>query len=229
MQVDIFHFTDGARSARGLSVIIDVFRAFSLACYVMDRGAERIIPVGDIERAYRLKDENPDFILMGERNEQIMPGFDYGNSPQQVLAADFTGKTIVHTTSAGTQGMVNAVSATGILTGSFVNAAAIVKYIRMQDPERVSLVCMGYNARYETEEDSLCASYIRNSLLGIQNDFEEMKQTIRSSSGKRFFLEEKQHFAPSADFELCLNLNAFDFVLRATGSGEDIVLEKINV
>ncbi len=229
MNITIYHFTGGAASARGLTVIIDVFRAFSLECYAIARGAERIIPVGDINQAYRLKKENPGYILMGERNEQIMPGFDYGNSPYHILEKDFSGKTIVHTTSAGTQGLVSAVNADEILTGSFVNAGAIVNYIKHKNPEQVSLVCMGYNARYETEEDTYCAEYIRNSLLGISNDFEKMKDTIRKKSGKRFFIPEKQHFAPSEDFDLCLNLNAFNFVLRANGKGDSIELEKITV
>ena len=151
MQIQILNLVEGAKEATGLTVIIDVFRAFSLDCYLFDNGAEMIIPVGDIEEAYRLKRENPEYVLIGERTEQMPEGFDFGNSPSHVLNHDFTGKTIVHTTSAGTQGMVNAMNADEVISGSFVNAGAIVEYIKHKNPQTVSLVGMGYGAEYPVE------------------------------------------------------------------------------
>ena len=215
MDIQILQLVEGARKARGLTVIIDVFRAFSTACYVFGNGAEEILCVGELDTAFRLKKKNPGRILMGERNEMMVKGFQYGNSPQQVMDVDFTGKTIVQTTSAGTRGMVNARQASEILTGSFVNADAIVNYIRAGQPDQVSLVCMGYAAERPIEEDTLCAEYIKDKLRDRQSDYEEMTRTIRNSSGKRFFIAENQGHAPSSDFYLCLDINRFDFVLRA--------------
>ncbi len=229
MKIKILQLIEGARTANGLTVIIDVFRAFSLACYAFERGAEHIIPVGDIEIAYALKKANPDFILIGERNEVMMPGFDFGNSPSHILNEDFRGKIIVHTTSAGTQGLVNAINADEILTGSFVNAGAIVKYILNANPEEVSLVCMGYSAQHPIEEDTFCAEYIKNELEGKKNDFESMKKIIRAGSGKRFFEAEKQAWSPSSDFELCLALNCFPFVIKAADLNGGIVLRKLEL
>ena len=121
---------EGAKQATGLTVIIDVFRAFTVEAYLMNNGADKIIPVGDSEIAYKYKKEDPNIILVGERHGKIMPGFDYGNSPSQIENIDFSGKTIVHTTSAGTQGIANASNADVILTGSLVNAKAIANYIK---------------------------------------------------------------------------------------------------
>ena len=67
------------------------------------------------------------------------------------IKIDFSGKTVIHTTSAGTQGLVNAVQADEVITGSFVNAEAIVSYIRRQAPAMVSLVSMGTAARQITK------------------------------------------------------------------------------
>ena len=228
MNIEILQLVEGAKKATGLTVIIDVFRAFSVEAYVFDKGAERIIPVGEVDHAYKLKEENPDYILIGERNEQMLPGFDFGNSPLQVMKFDFSGKTAVHTTSAGTQGMVNAVNADEILTGSFVNAGAIVNYIKAKNPENVSLVCMGYSAKYPIEEDTFCAEYIKNSLTGKPSDFDGMVETIRNTSGKRFFDPEKAAYNPPEDFDLCMNLNRFDFVIRADKNKEGLLtLNKI--
>ena len=214
MKIEILQLLDGAKRAKGLTVIIDVLRAFSVACYVKNGGAENIVPIGDIDLAYKLKAENHDYILIGERFEQKPEGFDFGNSPSQVLDFDFTDKTVIHTTSSGTQGIVNATGADEIITGSFVNAQAIVNYIKKQNPEHVSLCCMGYALQYPTEEDTFCAEYIKKELEGKDNNFQQMREIIKNTSGQRFFDPEKEAFSPPIDFEWCMNLNAFNFVLK---------------
>jgi 2-phosphosulfolactate phosphatase len=229
MEIKIFQLIEGAKKAKGLTVVIDVFRAFSLACYIMEQGAKEIIPVGDIKLAYKLKEENPDYILIGERLEKIPEGFDYGNSPTQINGIDFSNKTIVHTTSAGTQGLVNAIGASEIITGSFVNAPAIVKYIKSKNPATVSLVCMGYAAKYPTEEDTFCAEYILGTLKGKPTDYEAMVEIIRDTSGKRLFEIQNQLHSPESDFYMCTDLGRFNFILKAnTGKDEIIRLNKID-
>ena len=229
MDIKILQLLEGAKEARGLTIIIDVFRAFSTACYAFDLGASKIIPVGDIFLARQLKNQNREFVLMGERNEQKPPGFDFGNSPSQLKREKTEAKTIVHTTSSGTQGIVNAKLADEIITGSFVNAGAIVRYIQQKQPENVSLVCMGYACEYPTDEDTLCAEYIKNELEGIPNDFKKMVEIIRDGSGARFFDPEKQEWSPQDDFFLCLDLNRFNFVLKVEPENDFNYLRKIEI
>lgn len=229
MQIKILDLIEGARQATGLTVIIDVFRAFSVECYVYDRGAEQVIAVGDINEAYRLKAEHPEYVLIGEREEQKPEGFDFGNSPLQVLGADLAGKTIIHTTSSGTQGLAHSVHADEVITGSFVNAGAIIEYIRQRDPETVTLVGMGYAGRYQVEEDASCAKYIAARLRNEPVDFDAMVKLIRRTSGRRFFLDEKQHYAPREDFDLCLNINRFNFVLKKYEQNNLMYLQKITI
>jgi 2-phosphosulfolactate phosphatase len=216
MEIRILERLDGAKQAVGLAVIIDVFRAFSTACYVMAQGARRIVPIGAIEEAYRLKEAHPDWVLIGERGGVVQPGFDFGNSPYQALQADLRGRTVVHTTSAGTQGIALASGADEILTGSFVNAGAIVDYIRRAAPDVVSLVAMGMGGTEPADEDRLCAEYIRNELIGEPNDFDAIMRFMREESRTGNFLDLKQEAsAPKEDFDLCMTLDRFDFVLRA--------------
>ena len=229
MEIKILQLLEGAKKAEGLTVIIDVFRAFSTACYAFGAGIQQIFPVGDLQIAYSLKQQNTDFILVGERNEQKPEGFDFGNSPSQILKAHLEGKSMVHTTSSGTQGIANATGAAEILTGSFVNADAIINYIRKKNPEKVSLVCMGYSCSYPTDEDTLLAVYIKNELEGKPNDFQAMVEQIRTGDGARFFAPEKQEWAPAADFDLCLSLNRFNFVLKVEQLDGINVLRKIEV
>jgi len=229
MNTKILQLIDGAKVATGTTIIIDVFRAFSTACYAFEKGITKIYPVGNIELAYQLKKDNSDFILVGERNEQKPDGFDFGNSPSQLFDADIKAKTMVHTTSSGTQGIAGATQANEILTGSFVNAGAIVRYIQQTQPKTVSLVCMGYACEYPTDEDTLCAEYIKNELEDQANNFEKMVATIKKGDGARFFDPEKQSWSPEDDFHLCLDLNRFDFVLKVKKENDLNYLEKINV
>jgi len=229
MGIQILQLLEGAREASGLTIIIDVFRAFSTACYAFEIGVKKIIPVADIELAYQIKKQDPSIILVGERNEKKPEGFDFGNSPSQLIKEKLKGQTIVHTTSSGTQGIINAEGADQIITGSFVNAGAIVRYIKNIKPEMVSLVCMGYACEFPTDEDTLCAEYIKNELEGNSNNFNKMVEIIRMGSGLRFFEKESQEWAPEADFGLCLNLNRFDFVLKAEQNDDNFYLRKIDV
>ncbi len=215
MEIQILHLVEGARKARGLTVVIDVFRAFSTACFLKANGAERIIPLADLNLAYRIKQEHPSFVLIGERGGKKQPGFDYGNSPVQIQNIDFSGKTVILTTSAGTQGIQNAKGATEIITGSFLNAGAVIRYIQKKNPTHLSLVCMGHEAVTPTEEDTLLAEYIRSVLEGKQLDLSDAPQRLRYTSGKRFFNPETQDSQPEADFYLCLERDRFPFVLRA--------------
>ncbi len=229
MNIEILQLIEGAKKAKGLAVIIDVFRAFSVACYIMDQGADRIIPVADIKEAYRLKKENPNFILVGEREGRIQPGFDFGNSPTQLEAQDLKGKTIVHTTSAGTQGVIHAKNASEVITGSFVNADAIIKYIQKVNPAYVSLVCMGMGGMKEADEDMLCGTYIKNALEGKENNFDHMVDFLKLQSKTGSFLDIKDGdaSAPKEDFDKCLSLNRFSFVLKAEKDGDLVSFRKI--
>lgn len=86
MKIKIVH---NAKETTGIAVIIDVFRAFTVEPYLINNGAKTIIPVGDKEIAYKLKQKNNDYILIGERNGIKLPGFDYGNSPSQIEKINF--------------------------------------------------------------------------------------------------------------------------------------------
>src|SRR3989344_4279920 len=106
-----------------LVVVIDVLRAFTTACFAMNNNPKDYIIVSNIDSARKLRKENPNYILIGERHGFKISGFDYGNSPEEIKNVDFSNKTIVHTTTLGTKGIINTLKHTKeIITGSFVNA-----------------------------------------------------------------------------------------------------------
>lgn len=214
MKIEIVEFVEGAKKAEGVAVIIDVFRAFSVGCYAYDAGAAQIIATAEIESALKLKEAYRNSILVGERNEKKIEGFDYGNSPTEILKADLTGKTIIHTTTAGTRGLISAANADTVITGSFVNSGAIIRYIRYLNPEIVYLVAMGYRAKESAEEDLLCAKFIAEKLNGLNGITEKDIADLQYSSGKRFFNKLNIDFSPPTDFFLCTMVDRFNFVLK---------------
>ena len=223
MNIKILQLIEGAKQATGTAVIIDVFRAFTVEAYLVNNGVQKLIPVGDKQIAYDYKEKHNDCILIGERRGIMLEGFDYGNSPTQIEKIDFSGKTVVHTTSSGTQGIANAQNAKEILTGSLVNAKAIAEYIKMQNPEDVSLVCMGNGGLSEAKEDTLWAKYIKSLL---DKEIEELKNI----AGKRFFDPKLQNIFPERDFYLSTELNKFNFVLKVEKDNEGLnYVRKIEV
>ncbi len=215
MNIKILHLIEGAKQAKGVTVIIDVFRAFTVEAYLAKNNAAKIIPVSSVDFSFEYRKTNPNAILCGERGGKIIYGFDYGNSPSQIENVDFTGKTIIHTTSAGTQGIANAVNADEIIGGSLVTAKAIAKYIKQKNPENVSLVCMGLAGQKPTDEDTLCAEYIK-SLIEEKplTDIEERIEKIKHTDGAKFFDKNLQNVFPERDFHLCTEYGNFNFLLR---------------
>jgi len=230
MKIKILHMIDGAKQAKGCAVIIDVFRAFTVEAYLMHNEADKIIPVGDKQIAYDLKKNNSDYVLVGERHGIVLPGFDYGNSPSQIEDVNFSGKTIVHTTSAGTQGIANAINAEQVLTGSLVNSKAIVKYILNNNFDEVSLVCMGLEAVEQTEEDNLCARYIKDLLENKNTAYiRDAINNLKNTSGAKFFDKTQQSVFPEKDFYLSTEVDKFNFVLKVKNENGISIIEKINV
>ena len=215
MNIEIFHLIEGAKQANGLVVVIDVFRAFSMECWLYALGAREIRPVGSIEETFAWKQKDADCVLVGERHGRKINGCDLGNSPSSINPDLVRGKRIIHTTSAGTQGVTNAVHADEIITGSFVTARAIATYIRKKSPGKVSLVCMGKEGLAPAEEDELCAVYLKALLTGEEiHDIDDRLKALRAGGGRHFFDPSLREVFPEKDFWMCIDRDRFDTVIR---------------
>lgn len=230
MKIKHLQLIEGAKQAEGLTVIIDVFRAFSLECYLYDMGVKEIRPIGSIEDAFALSEKIPNSILVGERKGKKCEGFDYGNSPSTVDREHVSGKIVIHTTSAGTQGIVNAQNAEEIITGSLVNAKAIVSYIKSKNPETVSIVSMGTRGIRTNPEDELCAEYLISLLEDREMpDIEERIASLRTNGGEHFFDPDNQEVFPEADYWMCIKKDQFPFVIRVEKDELGFVGRKLGI
>lgn len=220
----------GAEEAEGLTIIIDVFRAFSCAPLFFHFGARRVILNADPEKALGLKRKNPQFILVGEINEVPIKGADLGNSPSQIIKKGksyFKDKTVIHRTTAGVTGVSSAYDkADEIILGSFVMAKAIAAYIKKKNPDRVTLVAMGERAQRESPEDETCADYLEYLLAGRPYDPVKAFKDIVFQQTAQKFIQGTKKYLPKEDPVFCLQHDLFDFVLTAKRLGDQLEVFK---
>ncbi len=216
MEIAIHSLLEGAQRATGTVAVIDVFRAFTTAAVVLANGASRVVMVGTVEEALALRDSGIGDICMGEVGGKPPPEFDFGNSPFEVSTVDFSGKTIIQRTSAGTQGIVAAASrADRLYAASLVTADATVRAMLARSPDHISLVAMGDNGRTRTDEDEVCAIHLRNRLEGRPSDREAARRLILAGGEVARFHDPARPYLHPEDVEIALDIDRYDFAIRA--------------
>ncbi len=213
MRIHRLQLLDGAHRATGLAVVIDTLRACSNIVTMFERHARRVIPVATVEEARPLKEADPELVLAGERKGLPPPGFDLGNSPVEAESLDFTGKTVILTTSAGSKGLVAAATtADQVVIGCFLNAASVARHIREIDPEVVSFVALGTRGELPAPEDDLAADYMEALVRGERPDAARMFDTIRKHpEGKKFSDPENTSYRVE-DLDFCLRTDVVSLV-----------------
>ena len=68
-----------------------------------------------------------------------------------------------------------------MITGAFVNAQAVIEYIRKRSPSTLSLISTGAVDKKENEDD-ICAKYIAERLLNRPVDFAKIYKEAKACS-----------------------------------------------
>ncbi len=215
MEIAIESLLEGARRAAGTVAVIDVFRAFTTAAVALANGARRIIMVRSVEEALALRHSGVGQVCMGEVGGRAADGFDFGNSPFEILPVDFRGKTIIQRTSAGTQGIVEAAGRSDRLyAASLVTADATVQAIRAGSPDRVTLVAMGDSGRTRSDEDEICAIHLRNRLQARPGDRDAVRRLVQAGGEVLRFHDPARPYLRADDVEIALDIDRYDFAVR---------------
>lgn len=207
-------------------VVIDVLRATSVMAAAMYNGCIGVIPVASIEEALSIKNKiKNDVLLCGERDAVKIDGFDLGNSPQEFSKKVVSNKTIVHTTTNGTNAIKKVIDAEEVLTGSFLNLKSTVEYLKNKD--KILLLGSGRLGEFSLE-DTLCIGNIINELRKVipikEFDISDSSKTaevlyeryrkkltsvvLQSIHGK--YLVSK---GMKSDIRMCLNKNTHDCLI----------------
>jgi 2-phosphosulfolactate phosphatase len=140
------------------AVVIDVLRATSVMVTALSNGASKVVPVLSPGEAFSYRANcREKVILAGERNADPIEGFDFGNSPLDMLPAYIKEATLVMTTTNGTRAFRCAESASQLLIAAFLNAKSTTEALLHFDD--IVLIGSGSNGVF-TMEDTLCAGYL---------------------------------------------------------------------
>jgi 2-phosphosulfolactate phosphatase len=173
-------FTPGAypiyKNDEAIVVIIDILRATSAICAAFEYGAEKIIPVATVAEAMEYKKKG--FLVGAERNGEQLDGFDFGNSPYHYMNDGIKGKTIVLTTTNGTQAIDVSKDAFRVVIGSFLNITSLCEWLTEQN-RPVLLLCSGWKDRFNLE-DAMYAGAVINE-LSKNEQFYEMGDSALAS------------------------------------------------
>ncbi len=207
-----FHYTtlETCHTATGIVLVIDVLRAFSNAAYAFSREAKEIILVSTVEEALTLKAQIPNSKAMGEVGGLPPAGFDFGNSPTQILELDLKGSTLIQRTGAGTQGAVRSKNAEVMLATSFVIADATVKYVSRLNSSEITFVITGGETN---NEDIACAEYLETLFKGQKPDLNPFVKRVYNSRDAIQHLDPNQPEFPESDLDYCTRINYFDFAM----------------
>lgn len=213
-----------ASEARGVTIVIDVIRAFSVAAYAFAGGASDIWLVRTVEEAFALRAQRPDVLLAGEVGGRLIAGFDHNNSPAAMARSDVRGRLVIQRTGAGTQGAVDAVQATRLLCCSLVNARATAHYARTLAERDSSPVTLMSTAAQREEndipaiEDDVCADYLEALLRGradAQGVLAAGLARLRDSGRLSIFEQGWPDFPPD-DVPAFLAVDRFAFAMEGT-------------
>jgi 2-phosphosulfolactate phosphatase len=205
MKVVMTSLVEGARTAQGVCVLIDVFRSSNTMLVLLSRGSE-IVQAATVEQALKLKQEHPDWKLFGEVGGFPPEGFDHGNSPVECKSVPLT-PTVILCTSAGSAGIYAMKEAENVIIASFANAQAVVNRLWKMQPKLVTLVAVGKEGVEEAAEDELCADHLHNTMLGCPIDIQDTREEILNSPTAQRLRDRGQ----TDDIEFCLEYDIFDF------------------
>ncbi len=202
----------------GAVVVIDVLRAFTVVPWLFARGVRRVLAVTERDIAERLRDAAlPGALLAGESGGAALPGFDLGNSPTEVRDhPDLSGATVIHRTSAGTQGLARTAGSRLVLAASLVTAGATARALRDAGVDRATFVVTGASLGRDGDEDLAAAELIAARAAGDDPDPAPYAARVAASDAGRNFVPGGPAWALVSDLELATQVDRFDDALMAT-------------
>ncbi|HFB61415.1 MAG TPA: 2-phosphosulfolactate phosphatase [Bacteroidetes bacterium] len=226
MKIDVIPYASAIRPDLVVGrhvVVIDVLRASSVMVTALAHGARAFIPVRSVEEARQKAAaySKGEVLLCGERNTRVINGFHLGNSPLDYTREKVAGKTLILTTSNGTQALNRLQTAARVFIGSFLNMEALLQYFIPM--EEVVLVCSGTNNNFSMD-DAMCAALFIDEMgkkkpvelsdLAItlhkayQKDHGDLKTLLRDC----YHLNLLKRNGFGRDVDYCLQKNILDVV-----------------
>lgn len=168
-------------------------------------------------------------LLVGKSEKGSILAYNIPNSPTRVESVDIKHRSVLHRTEAGAGGIISVNQPGGgiILAASFVNAGATAKYIKALPNAKVTIIPMGHEGTNPSLEDNICAEYIKALINGKKINLAKFLPVIKNDSGKYFFSRDQWQY-PKEDFFKCLEIDHFDFIIKANVIDDYAILTCVN-
>jgi len=169
-------FTPAEAAAAPLGIVVDVMRATSTIAQALASGYRRVLCCSEIDEARRLRAELGDeAITGGEREAQMIEGFDAGASPREFQEP--RAETLILSTTNGTRAVVAAAASCGeVVLGSLLNLDAVAAHARARG-EDIVVLCAGYKDAFAID-DAYCAGRIVALLETDRSDAAIAAETV---------------------------------------------------
>jgi 2-phosphosulfolactate phosphatase len=195
-----------------VAVVIDVVRAFTVAPWVLARGADRLLFAASVDAAVAARADHPDALLLTDRTAD--PRFALPNAPGRIAREDLRGRTVIQVTGNGTRGAFAVGRVPLLLCASFVTAAATARVITQVAPARVLLVPT------EGDEDHALADYLVALLDGGRpvDPTPYLDRVVLSPAGRECATRGGEEAWPGFDADdlmRCLEIDAIGAAVRA--------------
>lgn len=206
-------------------VVIDVLRSFTTAAVALANGAAAVYPIEGVAATASQISRFSNAVSVGAvGGGDPVPGFDFGNSPWQLMQADLSGKNVVMTTAAGVRGLQRFRRARRLYAASLVCARATADAIRASGASDVCFVITGEWVDRDGDEDIACADYIESLLRGEKPDPDTFARRVRESDFGRRFTAGSWPNLRRGDLELAAHADLFAFAMPVRCEGDRLVI-----
>jgi 2-phosphosulfolactate phosphatase len=200
------------------AVVVDVLRASTSIVQALSNEAIGVIPVPSVDLASELANHLPreDVLLCGERDAQLIDGFNLGNSPAEYTKEVVKEKQLIFASTNGSKAIVKAASADKVYLCGFVNMNSVIDAL-LAEEELFPLIilCSGNYNRFSME-DSVCGGTL------IKRLSERLDISLNMNDGARASVMLAHEFGE--DILKMLNESDHGRYLTKIGMGSDLPL-----
>ncbi|AEX85478.1 phosphosulfolactate phosphohydrolase-like enzyme [Marinitoga piezophila KA3] len=134
--------------------VVDTLRASTTMATLISVGAESVSITDDPDTAIQIKNMDNNVVLVGERGGLKITGFDFSNSPTEILrnANQVKDKKVILCTTNGSKAFLKANDMGITISLSLINLKSAIQYVLSKKIDDIGIVCSGTDGYVSLED-----------------------------------------------------------------------------